>query len=81
MTLYTEVDFYIPRGKIVIYCDGEYWHRHGTKGYNKDQRQVDVLTTEGYKVFRFTESEINKNVFNCVNEVQSYQESLKKVKK
>ena len=62
------VDFYLPESKTVIYCDGDYWHNlPGCK--EKDERQTKVLTSNGYKVFRFWEHEINKSVSECLDRV------------
>ena len=62
------VDFYLPELKTVIYCDGDYWHRlPGCK--EKDERQNKVLKDEGYKVFRFWESEIHKSSKNCIDKI------------
>lgn len=63
----TVVDFFIEPN-IVIYCDGIYWHNL-EKVKEKDERQNLILSSNGYKVFRFTNKDINKSVKNCVNKV------------
>lgn len=67
----TIVDFFIPQYKLIIYCDGDYWHR--LKGIpERDRNQNTVLKTLGYKVFRFREKEINVSPKHCVNKVIKY---------
>ena len=57
------VDFYIPEFKLVIQCDGCYWHgcpiHYPRMATNRDAIQDTKLTTLGYKVIRFWEHEIN----------------------
>lgn len=61
------VDFLLPN-RIIIQADGDYWHsRKINKG--KDIAQDTVLYFKGYKVFRFSETEINKSVKKCINKV------------
>ena len=68
------VDFYLPKYKIVIECDGCYWHNCPTHGKGevkncskKDRRKDSVLITNGYKIYRFWEHEINKSPERCIN--------------
>lgn len=67
----TVVDFYLPEYNVVIYCDGSFWHhsdwaeKQGIK--EKDKRQKEFLENNNYKVFRFSELEINQSVENCLN--------------
>ena len=71
------VDFYLPEYKIVIQCDGCYWHNcliHYPT-YHIDKRKIDrkkdaILTSNGYKIYRFWEHEINKNVEECVEKLK-----------
>ncbi len=61
------VDFLLSN-KIIIQCDGDYWHsRKINKG--KDIAQDTVLFFKGYKIFRFTETEINKSAKKCVDKL------------
>lgn len=51
------VDFYIPSLKLVIECDGTYWH--GLPGRKEEDRTRDAkLASWGYKVLRLSEKEI-----------------------
>lgn len=72
----TVADFYLPRHKIAIYADGDFWHKSKwaeKQGVvQKDQRQNRVLADAGYIVFRFSESEINLSADNCIDKVLNY---------
>lgn len=64
----TIVDFLLPNN-IVIYCDGDYWHKiPQVKG--RSNNQDFMLTFYGYKVFRFWEKDIKKSVKNCINKMR-----------
>ena len=64
----TLVDFYLPRKNIVIYCDGNYWHST-QKRKETDRNQNITLERNGYKVFRFTETEIKQSPLSCVERI------------
>jgi very-short-patch-repair endonuclease len=72
----TVVDFYLPKYKVVIYCDGSFWHnskwaeKQGVR--EKDRKQSKILIANGYKVFRFPEIKINKSPKKCVDKVIKY---------
>ena len=72
----TVVDFYLPKHKIVIYCDGDYWHKgEWAKKHNvirKDNWQNKVLESRGYKVFRFSEIDINISPEKCIDFVNCF---------
>jgi len=63
----TIVDFLLLN-KVVIYCDGNYVHSL-PKAKIRDSEQNKVLSSSGYKVYRFTETEINKSVIGCLNKI------------
>ena len=63
---YYFVDFAIPENKIVIECDGTYWH----KNIEKDKIRQDRIENLGWTVLRFTEEEINKDLKGCGLEVK-----------
>lgn len=61
------VDFLLPN-KIIVQCDGNYWHnRPGKK--DKDNNQDFLLTFKGYKIFRFTETEIKRSARKCIAQI------------
>lgn len=62
------VDFYLPEYRIVIQCDGDYWHNlSGSK--ERDEKQDKVLIFNGFNVYRFWEYEINKSIEKCINKI------------
>ena len=64
----TIVDFYLPEYRIVIQCDGDYWHNlPGCK--EKDDKQNKVLIFNGFNVYRFWEKDIKKSPKNCINQL------------
>lgn len=82
-------DFIIPKYRIAIFCDGDFWH-----GYNFDNKKIKNnnefwsakierniardsevsygLKKNKWKVFRFWEHEINKDVQSCILEIKKY---------
>ena len=60
------VDFYIPEKKLIIECDGCYWHgcdiHYPDRNYKQEKDKTRDLKLEalGYKVIRFWEHEINQ---------------------
>jgi len=70
------VDFYLPEYRIVIQADGCYWHNcpeHGRGEIKncseKAIKQDNVLTFNGFNVYRFWEHEINQSVEDCINTI------------
>lgn len=59
-----KVDFLI-NDDIVIECDGDYWHNLPNIK-EKDKIRDELLTKNGFKVFRFWEHEIKKDASKCV---------------
>lgn len=71
------VDFYLPEYRIVIQCDGCYWHNcpihypnHHTEQRNKDIKKDSVLQFHGYTVYRFWEHEINTSAEKCFDKIE-----------
>jgi very-short-patch-repair endonuclease len=67
----TIVDFYLPKTRTVIYCDGDYWHSKPERK-SKDINQDVILTFNGFNVYRFTETEINKSAKRCINKILNF---------
>ena len=75
-------DFAIPFIKLIIECDGDYWHAnpsiYNQKKLNKTQiRKIQVdkfkdkyLKERGWRVIRFYESDINNNLSKCVDQIE-----------
>jgi len=70
-TLLTVTDFYIESGKIAIYCDGFKYH-YNKESVIKDRNQDRALQFLGYKVLRYTGSEIVGNLDKCVREIKEF---------
>lgn len=71
-----KVDFYLPEHKIVIQCDGCFWHGCPTCDLRKEkykrereEKQDLVLKENGLKVFRFWGHEIEKDIKECINRI------------
>jgi len=58
-------DFLIPDSKLIIECDGEYWHR-SDYAKRRDLRKDEFLASRGYEVYRFAEKEIKESRGSCV---------------
>ena len=86
------VDFYLPDNKLIIECDGDYWHanknilpnqkyiydpqyKNGRLSVNevrqKDKIKDDIFIKNGYKVIRFWENKIKKNIEECINQLKN----------
>src|SRR5689334_11197381 len=74
-------DFIIKEKKIAIFCDGDFWHGYTYKNGKKlptkywqekierniarDRKITRKLRAEGWKVLRFWEHDINRNINSC----------------
>lgn len=61
-------DALIPGARIVIECDGEYWHSR-PELVERDRRKDRYLQSRGYRVLRFPEAAIKADVRACVQKV------------
>jgi len=62
------VDALVPGARLVIECDGAYWHsRPGAA--ERDRKKDRYLNSRGYKIFRFLESAIRADVQACVQKI------------
>lgn len=58
-------DIYIPSRRLVIECDGDYWHTlPGVQ--ERDQKRDDWFRSQGYQVVRLWESDIRNDANSCV---------------
>jgi very-short-patch-repair endonuclease len=62
------VDALIPGARIVIECDGEYWHSLPAM-QDRDKKKDNYLRSRKYKVFRFPEAAIHADVKKCVQKI------------
>jgi very-short-patch-repair endonuclease len=65
------VDFALihPNGKIVIELDGHQWHEKTKNQASGDKARDRFLVAEGWRVLRFTGSNVFHNPCKCVAEV------------
>lgn len=70
------VDFYLPKYNIVIFCDGCYYHNcsiHFPEKYKerriRDKEQTEKLNLLNYIIYRFWEHEINESPENCIKKI------------
>lgn len=61
----TVIDIAFPKNKLAVYVDGNYWHKYPV-GLEKDKIINKWLEDHNWKVLRFWETEIYKNVDKCV---------------
>jgi len=64
------VDALIPGARIVIECDGDYWHTQPAL-QKRDKRKDSYLRYRSYIVVRFWESELKENAAACVDRVEA----------
>ena len=63
-------DIMFPKYKIVIFCDGDYWHN--LPNYiERDKYQNKILKENGWTVLRFWEHEINEDIEGCLEKFES----------
>lgn len=84
--MYGNPDFVLRRKKIVIYCDGDFWHGykyHEKKKPSKkfwrdkieenmvrDERISRKLRMEGWSVLRFWEHDVEKDPEKCIRRIR-----------
>ena len=62
------VDFLLSTRRIVIECDGEYWH-NSQQAKEKDKRKDKFLKARGYYIYRFSEREIKISAEECIRQI------------
>lgn len=60
-------DFLLTGTKIIIECDGEFWHLR-PQSKIRDKRKDEYLYGLGYKVFRLTGRQINENLAKSISQ-------------
>ena len=63
------VDFYCPKAKIVIEIDGG--QHLSTEGIEKDKVRDEFLNSHGFKVLRYSNNEVSKNIRGVVEHIWS----------
>ena len=85
--MYGNPDFVHKRKKIVIYCDGDFWHgyKYNEKkkpakkfwcdkienNMRRDKKYTRKLRREGWSVLRIWEHDIQKNPEKCARKIKS----------
>lgn len=79
------VDFIFPKEKVIVECDGDYWHANPKKYANKTLNEaqqntakvdksknayISKLDNSSWKLLRFWETDIKKNASNCVDKIE-----------
>lgn len=78
-------DFVLKRKRIIIFCDGDFWHgykyhekKRPAKKYwsdkiegnmKRDKRNTRKLRRDGYSVLRFWEHDIEKRTDVCIKRI------------
>lgn len=60
------IDIAVNTHMIAIECDGDYWHSL-PKAKERDKRKDKYLKSKGWKVIRFSETNINSNLSWCLS--------------
>ena len=67
------VDFYCPKGKLIIEVDGgQHYEKAGMK---KDQKRDRYLQCLGLTVLRFSDIDVLKNIDGVIERINEYLES------
>ena len=80
-------DFILPRKKIAIFCDGDFWHGYRyhkkkrlakkfwrdkiERNMRRDAKVSRKLRRDGWSVLRFWEHDIEKNPEKCMRKILS----------
>ncbi|MBE7468265.1 MAG: hypothetical protein DPW09_34290 [Anaerolineae bacterium] len=74
------VDFYLSDKRVIIELDGHDGHK-SKEDRTRDAKRERYLERKGYRVIRFTGSEIYKNARQCVQEVVDFLNSMDNIPK
>lgn len=61
-------DFYIPSAKLVVECDGDYWHAKPDVA-ERDARKDAWLISHGQRVIRLSETDIKADRDECIGRI------------
>lgn len=71
LTTWTEPKFF---AEVIVECDGHDFHEKTKEQASRDKERDRTLQQLGYNVFRFSGSDIWKDVMACANEVIEFLE-------
>jgi very-short-patch-repair endonuclease len=63
------IDFAFVTKKVAVEIDGSQHLEEDRK--ERDKRKEELLISNGWKVLRFTENEVKKNIYNCLDIVEN----------
>ncbi len=66
--IFGQPDIFI-KPNICVFADGDYWHRL-LKSEERDKKVNERLKEEGYKVLRFWEKDIRKDINSCIKQIE-----------
>jgi DNA mismatch endonuclease (patch repair protein) len=82
----SSIDFAFPKSKVAVFVDGDFWHGHDFSRWKnklptfwrkkietnirRDILKTKALRKEGWKVLRFWEHELKRDVSSCASTVQ-----------
>lgn len=64
------VDFALPTERIVIECDGDYWHSL-PQCAARDKRKDKFFKGRGWRVLRFREKRLRRDLSGCIADIRS----------
>lgn len=86
--LFGKPDIVFTKSKVVVFCDGDFWHgkyfKKEQKNYsefwvnkissniNRDKLVTETLKNDGWKVIRLWKTDILKDPTGCVNKIEKY---------
>lgn len=66
---YYTADIYLPDHRVVVECDGDYWHN--LPGRREHDAKRDAwFARRGIRTFRLAEHEINRSAARCVERIR-----------
>ncbi len=81
------IDAYLPEKNALIEVDGDYWHCHPDKYssdyfhkkikmtaqeiWERDKKKTELCISLGYKIIRFWESDIYKDINVCISKLEN----------
>ncbi|MBN1381482.1 MAG: endonuclease domain-containing protein [Deltaproteobacteria bacterium] len=68
------VDFYCPKGKLILEIDGG--QHYGHDGIKKDRERDQYLQVLGFSVLRFSDIDVLKNIDGVVKRIQEHVNSI-----
>lgn len=64
------LDIAFPEQKLCVEVDGWEWHGKHLGDFQRDRERQNLLTLEGWRILRFTASDIRKTPEDCVRQVE-----------